>query len=494
MWSPRNALTVLFAVLAFPVPVAASVIGLDPTFGAGDGKAIALLAGNGNGVAHMVRQPDGRLVFVGSCSGQSDFDFCVGRFTVDGVLDTSFNGTGRVVTQIGSSNDLASVVAMQTDGMIVVAGRCSVGAAQQICVARYTATGTLDPVFNSTGKVITSIGSGQSTEATGVAVQADGRLLVSGFCTTSNVRAFCVIRYNADGSLDQNFNPSAAPADRGKVLLLPYTDNNAYGLVLQTDQRIVLVGSCLDGYWKFCATRLTTDGALDLTFNGTGATTTGFVSGDQSTPAAVAIQPDGKLVLAGSCYGLGYVDFCVLRYNIDGTIDTTFATNGITVVPVGAGSDQATSVALRPDGRIVVGGACAGNVNLDFCAIQLTTTGALDRNFNRTGKLLISVGSRFDEVRGIAIQPDGKLVLGGRCDDVTTQFCAVRLSEPCSLDLDGDGSVLATTDALIHSRIALGLTGSAVTNGVNFAPNATRTTWQAIREHLNANCGMSLAN
>ena len=116
-----------------------------------------------------------------------------------------------------------------------------------------------------------------------------------------------------------------------------------------------------------------------------------------------------------------------------------------------------------------------------------------------TGKVVTAVGSSTDTATALALQPDGKIVVAGECSNGSNNdFCLARYeggpfdSRNCSMDIDGDNRVLATTDMLIGARVALGLTGNAVIGGITFASHATRTTWPAIRDYLVSQCGMSI--
>ena len=125
--------------------------------------------------------------------------------------------------------------------------------------------------------------------------------------------------------------------------------------------------------------------------------------------------------------------------------------------------------------------------------------GTLDSTWNGTGKVITPIGSRTAFAYAVTLQPDGKVLLAGTCSNGTNVvFCIARYDggpfgyQNCKPDLDGDGSFLATTDALIYTRIALGITGPAVVNGITFPPTATRNTWPLIRDYLVTQCGMSL--
>ena len=160
---------------------------------------------------------------------------------------------------------------------------------------------------------------------------------------------------------------------------------------------------------------------------------------------------------------------------------------------------------MQSDGKLVVAGNCAVSGGTDMCLARFSADGSLDKTFNPTGtpgKVTYAIAAGHDNATSIAVQPDGKIGIAGSCSPDTTgtnpDFCAVRLeggpygAQQCRMDIDGDGNVLATTDTLIQTRIALGLRGSAVTNGIGFPVGATRTTWTAIRNHLVTQCGMEL--
>jgi len=453
-------------------------------------------------------QPDGKIVLGGSCSISGLNNFCVLRYNANGSLDTSFGGTGKITTVVATTNSL-NAVAVQRDGKLVLAGQCNVSGAFAFCARRYNADGTPDNAFGDgvTGLAHTPMGSGSSA-ATAMVVQPDGKLVLVGRCTGVVNVDFCALRLNADGSPDLSFGTS------GKVITAISTQGNGIdspkAVALQPDGKLVLAGECAGASVNdFCALRYNANGTLDLTFNGTGwvkvhvgaaATTNGA--------SAVVVQPDGKLVLFGFCT-LPF-DFCVLRYNANGTPDVSFNGTGTVVVSPTNNADTAQAMALQPDGKLLLAGQCppSGDIcaggscpNADFCVLRLNIEGTLDNWWNGTGKVITPVGAgAVDFVSAILLQPDGKVVLAGSCNNGTDyDFCAVRYdggpfpTPACNLDIDGDGQILGTVDSLIHARIALGMTSNAVTNGIVFPATAKRTSWSLIRTHLNTWCGMSLA-
>ena len=158
---------------------------------------------------------------------------------------------------------------------------------------------------------------------------------------------------------------------------------------------------------------------------------------------------------------------------------------------------------LQPDGWVLLAGHCSNGTNYDFCAVRYLANGTLDTTWNSTGtspgKVITAIGGGGDYARAVMLQPDGKVLVAGYCSNgANDDFCAARYDggpfgyQNCKPDNDGDGSFLATTDALIYTRIALGITGPAVIGGITFAPTATRNTWPLIRDYLVTQCGMSL--
>ncbi len=409
---------------------------LDTTFGSGTGKIITAIGSGEDTARALAVQPDGKIVVAGSCSNRSDNDFCLARYDANGVLDATFGSTGKVITAIGASDDYADALAIQPDGKIVVAGYCSISGNNDFCLARYLASGALDSSFGTTGKVITAIGPDYDN-ASAIALQPDGKIVVAGYCFNGSNTDFCLARYLASGALDTSFNST------GKV--------------------VTTIGAATD------------------------------------VASALALQPDGKIVVAGYCFNGSNTDFCLARYLASGTLDTSFNTTGTVITAIGASDDYATSLALQPDGKIVLAGYCSNGSNNDFCIARYLPSGALDTSLNSTGKVITAIGAGNDYASAIAQQPDGKIVVAGTCSNGSNNdFCVARYeggpfdARNCSMDIDGDNQTIATKDGLIATRVMLGLTGNTVIGGITFASHATRTTWPAIRDYLVSQCGMSI--
>ncbi|MGV3658619.1 MAG: LamG-like jellyroll fold domain-containing protein, partial [Prosthecobacter sp.] len=364
--------------------------------------------GPGNEQANdVVVQPDGKIVAVGTAHTGANDNFALARYTADGEPDSTFGIGGKVTTSLGSQGDEAHAVALQPDGKIVVAGFSVHEGVRKIFVARYLANGGLDGSFGSDGKVTTLIG-GANAEGRDVAVQSDGKILVGGDYWAGTDTDFALVRYHANGTLDDAFGS-------GGIVTTANTDGHdeATCLALQPDGGILLGGYEQAGsnHVRKVA-RYTTAGALDTTFGEGGLLTT--QSGLFNVGKDLAVQADGKILLAGHSPGGGGNDVVVARYNADGTADTTFGTNGIVGLAYGSFGDEAWSILLQPDGKILVGGLTEDGTAEDMLLMRLNSNGALDTSFGLTGKVAASFGlTSHDQAYGMALQPDGHIVLAG---------------------------------------------------------------------------------
>ena len=325
---------------------------LDPTFGSG-GKVL----GSGGSEAHAVLlEPSGNIVIAGSTlDGGSFAKFYVQRFTASG----AFNGFAS--TDIGTSSDVAWAIARQPDGKLVVVGY----AGQSFAIVRYTASLTLDTTFGTGGVVVTSIGSSNSPNA--VAIQADGKIVAAGTVGSSNNDDFGLLRLNTNGSLDATFGVG------GKVRTdLGSSFETLDGLVIQGDGKIVAAGGTVRGAGRdFALARYLADGSLDASF-GTAGVATASIDPSYDIAYALLLQPDGKLVAAGQTRTGGTNDdFGVARFLSDGSLDPTFASGGVTTIPI-AGGDVANALSQQADGRIVVAGTSGvGQSDSDFAVVRL---------------------------------------------------------------------------------------------------------------------------
>ncbi|KKD06050.1 calcium-binding protein [Streptomyces sp. WM6386] len=399
----------LALVVALPGSALAAPGDLDTTFGTGG--RVNVYGGYWDEGQDLALQADGKIVTVGS-NRQAEYlssEFSVMRHNADGSFDTSFGDNGETVTDFAGGEDRAHAVALQPDGKIVVAGES--GATEGGCCLFTVAR------YNADGSLDTGFGTGGrvvsdvGSVARGVAVQPDGKIVAAGqgIAGPGDLR-FMVARYNADGSPDTGFGT-------GGYTLTPFEGGgSAHDLALQPDGRIVLAGETggPSGPNDFALARYTAAGGLDTGF-GTGGTVRTVLSsapgflGDDSA-RGVAVQSDGKIVAAGySAY-----DFALVRYTGSGALDPAFATDGVVTTDFGGNADGAFDLALQTDGRIVA----VGQANTDFAVARYTTAGSLDTGFGTGGKKTTDMGfGYFDEAHAVAVQPDGRIVVFGNNGD-----------------------------------------------------------------------------
>jgi uncharacterized delta-60 repeat protein len=310
---------------------------LDASFD-GDGLLTTDFFNNYDHSYALAVQPDGKLVVAGASSAGGG-DFALARYNPDGSLDTSFDGDGRVTTDFNGNDDEASALALQPDGKIIVAGQIWDGNSSDFALARYNPDGSLDASFSGDGKVITDFAGGRDWAAA-LVVQPDGKIVASGWAWTVSYCDFAVARYDPDGSLDTSFDSD------GKVTTdFVGREDCSYALALQPDGKLVVAGYAWNGNNEdFALARYNSDGSLDASFDGDGLLTTSF-SGSYDAAYALALQPDGKLVAAGITSIIGNGDFALARYNPDGSLDTSFGGDGRVTTDFAGNSDTAYALA-----------------------------------------------------------------------------------------------------------------------------------------------------
>ena len=412
----------------------------------------------------LVVQPDGKLVAAGWDASQSAFGLA--RYNTNGSLDSTFGTGGTVSTPIGIDTYGASALVLQSDGKLVAAGdawKDTVDA--DFAVIRYTANGSLDTAFGTGGKVTTSFGS-EEDDAYALVVQPDGKLVAAGVVFNGVRWDFALARYNTDGSLDTTFGTG------GKVVTAIGTDGTgASALVLQPDGKLVAAGTTTsDGStYDFTVVRYNTNGSLDTTFGTGGEVTTPIGTGDNGVSALVR-QSDGKLVAAGYASVSGTYDLALVRYNTDGSLDSTFGTGGKVTTPVGSAGDYVNALVFQSDGKLVAAGNTEASTR-DFVVVRYNATGTLDTTFGTGGKVITPVGTGDDVAFALALQPDGNLVAGGYAANAGTDtFALVRyLGQVC-------GDAVVASPEQCDAGTANGTASSCCTATCQFATAATTCT------------------
>lgn len=459
-------------------PAAAAPGDLDPSF---DGDGIVTTAAGGGGQINAIAiQPDGKIVAVGQ-SFSSNFDIAVNRYTPTGGLDPTFDGDGKVITAVGTGDDVASAAALQPDGKIVVAGRTFNGSNDDAVVVRYLPSGALDTSFDGDGVVSATIGSGNDA-ATGIVVQPDGKIVIAGSSSNGANSDFFLARFTSSGLLDGTFGLGGK-----KTTPIGSGNDSATALALLSDSRLVVAGhstNTVTGNEEIAIARYTSSGNFDPSFDTDGKVLTLIGAGD-SLANAMTVQWDGKIVVAGEVD----TNFTVSRFTPSGALDPTFSGDGVAVTPAGTGFNGARAVAIQPDDKIVAAG-WTGPLPNKFALIRYTAAGKLDPSFGGDGIVLTAIGSTNDIASALAIQPDGKIIAGGFSQSPTQQFALARYQvEPPALSVadasitEGDAgtsdlSFVITLDSAFGESVSVSYSTSADTaTGADFVPKSGTLTF-----------------
>ena len=401
---------------------------------------------NGAGGA-MLRQPDGKILLTAPClstAGATTNAFCVARFNADLSIDTTFGGgfADNVARSAyyGLGSSYPNAIALQPDGKIVVAGQCPQGATTTVmCAVRFSSTGVLETAFGNLRQFSPVTASGFD-QAKSVIIATDGKIVLGGNCRSGSFQYPCAGRLNTDGSIDTAFNTgSLAP----KVLPgIGGADDYINDMKAQANGELVWGGHCTNG------------------------------AGTQRVPCAIRMLPSGNQLIAGA-------DF-------DGA--TVPTGNYQLLEPDSGGAFRIDKLLMPSDGKFFAMLRDDSSPKKSLIR-RYNEDGSFDANWTQT-----PITWQYNSGRAIAIgqQSSGKLLVMG---DSEGRAFVLRLNNRpsagrnCSMDIDGDGKVLPTTDGLLLARASAGLTGTAVTAGA-IGGGAQRTTWATIREYLVMQCDM----
>ena len=561
----------------------------DNTFG--NAGKVSNLFNTSDSISDMALQSDGKIVTANTAYTNNNYDIGVSRYNPNGSVDLTFGNQGNTVTNLTNTNDRATGVALQTDGKIVVSGFTGSNFFNPV-VVRYNSNGLLDASFGSGGIIIFQNIIGQFDD---VEVQPDGKILLGGFTlnlTGDNQSDFLLVRLLSNGQLDQSFGTGGivitgfagppvttpTPTVRANVALAAnggiasassesagelyaaalaidgirawgntgaWRDGtvNAFPDWLQVDFNSPKTIGEIDIYSvrdNFTSTAEPTDaetftlyGITDfevqywdgsnwvtvpngnitnnnkviarvtfppvttsririLVHNGLGghsriveveAWTADLPPQNVETSEAIrdlALQPDGKIIAVGTTDFISLRgDFAIARYNTDGTLDTSFDGDGKVTTDFSGGHDEARAVALQTDGKIVVGGY-ATVLGGQSALARYNSDGTLDTTFSSDGKLTTD-GLPFG-FYDIAVQPNNKIIAGTTSEN---NFTLVRYNPDGTLDpiFDFDGFVQTSfSGQSVVNAILLQPDGKLVAGGGTYNPE-TRTTFNALARY-----------
>ncbi len=379
---------------------------LDPTFGNG-GKVVTDFSNSNDWLSRIAVQPDGKIVAIGDTHPSNKF--ALARYNPDGTLDATFGNGGKVITVIANVRESAAGLLILPNGKIMISGSIALPSSSNSSFAllRYNSDGSLDTTFGNSGIVTTNVGP-DDDQAYSLALQSDGKIVAAGrkgiFFYPADQRKgnVALARYNSDGSLDATFgNGGVVTTDFGQGL-----ESYAIALMIQPDGKIVIAG---ESSYEFLVARYNPNGSLDNTFGNNGHALANFSSNWDGATDAV-MQPDGKIVLVGwSVLNSPYDSFALARFNSDGSFDQSFGNGGKVLMP-----DQGdlNAVALQGDGKLIALGN-SNSTNSPFLLLRFQVNGSLDSTFGNGGTVTTMFGGSSADGADLVFQPDGKLVAGG---------------------------------------------------------------------------------
>ena len=353
----------------------------------------------------------------------------ISLFAQPGTLDTEFDGDGIVTTGFETYSDNASSMTIQPDGKIIVAGSSyrGIGIGYDFALLRYNTDGSLDNSFGTDGKVLTDI-NGISESATAVAIQPGGKIVMAGYSWNPGYQNdFALARYNPDGTLDNTFDSD------GKLLLdFKLTSDFVFAIAILPNGKIVLAGTIRSGTSNdsIGVMILNEDGTPDNSFGSTGKIMASFGT-ESSWVSDLIIQTDGKIVVAGTAGNSTIRDFAMARFNTDGSPDNTFSSDGVLTIEIGTSYDYANSLVIQPDGKLVVAGYALApdNLSSDFALVRYTPDGEPDNTFGLGGKQVTEVSPGFGWAASPVLSAEGKIIVAGSTDDdenPNSNFALVR--------------------------------------------------------------------
>ncbi len=310
--------------------------------------------------------------------------------------------------------------------------------------------GSLDNTFDTDGKLTSAIGTFDDV-AYAIALKEDSliptnfserKIIIAGQTYNGNNYDFLVMQYNNDGSLDNNFGVNGvATASLGNY------DDKARAIAIQSDGKIVVAGYSFDGNKdNFALVRLNADGSTDYSFN-----VNGYILTSIGTTAdninSIAIQNDGSIFAAGFTLSGNNMDFAVAKYTSSGVLDNSFDSDGIVITPIYSNNEFASKVLVQPDGKIVVLGSTMQNNDYDFAMVRYNSDGSYDNSFNGNGFITPYFSGNFNEYGNAGLlQNDGKILIAGRNNSTFNDFIVGRINTDGSIDNTFGQNGFANTD------------------------------------------------
>lgn len=417
---PRHRSVFYFSILlAFALIFCCSTVGyanfqLDPDFGK-NGKTTTDFNLSNECVMSMAIDSQNRLVVAGYTykGKKSELSVaCLACYKSDGTLDTSFGTNGTIINDFGVSNFCAYSLAIDSQNRLMVAGYSYEG-------ENYDSPLACLKCYKSDGTLDTSFGTnGTISNAFGVANSCAYSVAIDSegriVLAGRADKAFALARYTSNGAPDTSFNLTGSVTTSFKSSKGDY----GYSVAIDSEGRIVVAGESdyNEDNYIFAFARYTNEGKLDMSFNETGMVTTDFGSG-YSSINEVLIDSMDRIMVVGRSQNKGYDNFALARYTNEGTLDKSFGknNNGMVTTGFGLGNDAGNFLAMDVQGRLLVAGrSFQGDVKKDdFALARYSTDGILDTTFGKNGTMTTDFGSGYDSANSLKIDSTGRLIVAG---------------------------------------------------------------------------------
>ncbi len=330
-----------------------------------------------------------------------------------GVLVDDFGDNGVVLANFTTINQWGTCMAVQSDGKVLLAGwgdKVSQEYETKIIIARFHSNGEIDNTFGINGfTIFESIKA--ELYAHSITIQQNGKILVSGYLKTMAGFDFLLLQFNSEGNLDTSLG------DEGIVITDFYNGNDkAYSMELLSDGKIVIAGTIQNGnHNDFGLVQFHPDGSIDTSFGQLGKVVTDFGNGFDDNGAALAIQEDEKIIITGRTGHPSNHQFGIARYNSDGSLDGSFGIGGRSSIDLQSFQDAPSNLAIQNDGKIIIGGISNGPAISGASAlIRLQPNGEIDDSFGNNGIVLTDIqGTSPDYFTSVHYLTDGKILAGG---------------------------------------------------------------------------------
>ena len=393
-------------VVGFPFRVSGAQGDLDITFNPPNGYVL-YNGWNTDSYMGLAIQPDGKILVSTGVGNGTDDDVAVLRYHEDGTPDELFGYNGLFSWDGGNGNDCGRLLAVQSDGKIVLTGYTHNGNDDDILIMRLNKDGTLDGSFG-TGGLTTYCNADRNDYGRGIRLQPDGKMVVTARSTGGGTSIAVMLRYGTDGRLDTTFGINGVvtyESDQGNA---GFRD-----VVVQADGKIVTAGyTRTPAGFLFLTARYISDGTLDTDF-GTKGTVTYDGGYGNAGARGIAVQPDGGIVVSGASFNGTDLDVVLLRYTSRGTLDSFFGAGGVVTYDGGKGDDNGRRLALQEGGRIVVTGNTFDGSTLKALVLRYNRNGTPDVLFGKSGVVAMQLGVGDDWGESVTVSSDQNMAIAG---------------------------------------------------------------------------------